>query len=49
MKDFYNEVIPLNSADHPHSGTVITVLGTVLSADGGSYMGIQVTAPQLVE
>ncbi len=49
MKDYYNELIPLNSVDHPHSGTVISILGTVLSDDGGSYMGIKVTAPQLVE
>jgi immune inhibitor A len=45
MLDFYDESNPLNSADHPHSGTVIEVLGTALSEDGGSYMGIEVTAP----
>jgi immune inhibitor A len=49
MLDFYNEVIPLNSADHPHTGTVISVLGTAAALDGGLYMGVEVTAPQLVE
>ena len=49
MDDYYNETIPLNSVDHPHTGTVIEVLATVTSVDGGSYMGLQVTAPQLIE
>ncbi len=41
--------MPLNSVDHPHSGTIIEILDTVQSADGGWYMGLEVTAPQLVE
>jgi immune inhibitor A len=45
MLDYYNEALPLNSANHPNSGTVIKVLGTAEAADGGSYMGIEVTAP----
>ncbi len=49
LLEYYNERIPLNSVDHPHSGTMIEVLSTVMSADGGSYMAIQVTAPQLIE
>ena len=46
-KSYYNPAIPLNSANHPNSGTIIKVLGTKLSTDGGWYMGIEVTAPLL--
>jgi immune inhibitor A len=49
LLDYYNERIPLNSVDHPHSGTMIKVLGTALATDGGSYMAVAVTAPQLAE
>ncbi len=47
LLDYYDERIPLNSVDHPHSGTKIEVLGTATAPDGGSYMAVKVTAPRL--
>jgi immune inhibitor A len=44
LLDYYDERIPLNSVDHPHSGTKIEVLGTATAPDGGSYMAVKVTA-----
>ncbi|MBN1630077.1 MAG: immune inhibitor A [Thermoleophilia bacterium] len=46
---YYNTSIPLNSVNHPQTGTVIEVLGTAPAPDGGSYMGVRVSAPSLPE
>ncbi|MCK8114828.1 immune inhibitor A domain-containing protein [Anaerosoma tenue] len=43
--DYYDEAIPLNSVDHPHSGTRIEVLDTTSTRKNGSYMAVRVQAP----
>jgi immune inhibitor A len=40
---------PTGSVKTPTTGTKIEVLGTATASDGGQYMSVRVTAPQIIE
>ncbi|MHB1476429.1 MAG: immune inhibitor A domain-containing protein [Coriobacteriia bacterium] len=44
-RTYYSAANPTASVVTPVTGTAIRVLGTNTSSDGGSYMGVRVTAP----